>query len=189
MLSRYEVREMIVEIVSLTENNLIEAPEWEEYPFSCKYCTYWEFPRERKDSSKKEETLAKKLEWLRSARKAFGECGKIMYVDGKPVGYAQYAPPKMFPLSAEYPSGPPSEDAVLIFCLFIAHKEYRGKGLGSLLLQSIVEDLKGRGVKAVETFARKNNTNNPSGPVELYLKNGFMIFRDDPEFPLMKLEL
>jgi hypothetical protein len=46
-----------------------------------------------------------------------------------------------------------------------------------------------RGFEAVETFARKNNPNNPSGPVEFYLKNGFRVLRDDPEFPLMKLEL
>jgi hypothetical protein len=49
--------------------------------------------------------------------------------------------------------------------------------------------LRKRGVKAVETFARKNNPNNPSGPVEFYLKNGFRVLRDDPEFPLMRLEL
>jgi len=78
---------------------------------------------------------------------------------------------------------------VLISCLFIAQKEYRGRGLGKQLLQSIIEDLRKRGVKAVETFARKNNPNNPSGPVEFYLKNGFKIHRDDPEYPLMRLEL
>jgi ribosomal protein S18 acetylase RimI-like enzyme len=95
----------------------------------------------------------------------------------------------MLPLSAKYSSGPPSEDAVLISCLFIAQKEYRGRGLGSLLLQSIIKDLKARELKALETFARKNNPSNPSGPMKFYLKNGFRVFRDDPEFPLMRLEL
>ncbi|MEM2979776.1 MAG: GNAT family N-acetyltransferase [Thermoproteota archaeon] len=182
---------MHVEIVSLTEENLIDAPEWGEHPFSCKYCIYWEFPEECVDPSResRERMLAKKLSWLRSVRNLFGDCGKIMYVDGKPVGYAQYASPKTLPLSAEYSSGPPSGDAVLISCLFIAHKEYRGRGLGKQLLQSIIEDLRKRGVKAIETFARRNNPDNPSGPVEFYLKNGFRIFRDDSEFPLMRLEL
>jgi GNAT superfamily N-acetyltransferase len=182
---------MRVEIVSLTDKNLVEAPEWGEHPFSCKYCLYWELPEECSDPSRgsREDMLARKLNWLRRVRKAFGECGKIVYVDGKPVGYAQYAPPGMLPLSAEYSSGPPSGDAVLISCLFIAQKEYRGRGLGKQLLQSIIEDLRKRGVKAVETFARKNNPNNPSGPVEFYLKNGFKIHRDDPEYPLMRLEL
>ncbi|MBO3797907.1 MAG: GNAT family N-acetyltransferase [Thermoproteota archaeon] len=182
---------MRVEIVSLTEENLIQAPEWGEHPFSCKYCIYWESPKECVDPSKeiREETLAKKLNWLRSVRTMFGECGKLLYVDGKPVGYAQYAPPETLPLSAEYSAGPPSRDAVLISCLFIAEKEYRGRGLGKLLLESIIEDLRKRGFKAVETFARRNNPNNPSGPVEFYLKNGFRVLREDPEFPLMRLEL
>lgn len=182
---------MDVETVSLTDENLIEAPEWKEHPFSCKYCVYWEFPEECVDPFRgnREDMLSKKLNWLRNVGKAFGDCGKIVYADGKPVGYAQYAPPKMLPLSAEYSSGPPSEDAVLISCLFIAQEEYRRRGLGSQLLQSIIEDLRKKGVKAVETFARKNNPNNPSGPVEFYLKNGFRVLRDDPEFPLMRLEL
>ncbi|MEM2930239.1 MAG: GNAT family N-acetyltransferase [Thermoproteota archaeon] len=189
--NRYLAREMRVEIVSLTEENLVEAPEWDKHPFSCKYCIYWEFPEECLEPSRenREKMLAKKLNWLRSVRTVFGECGKLVYVDGKPVGYAQYAPPETLPLSAEYPAGQPSGDAVLISCLFIAEKEYRGHGLGKLLLQSIIEDLRKRGFKAVETFARRNNPNNPSGPMEFYLKNGFRVLRDDPEFPLMRLEL
>lgn len=190
-LNRYLAREMCVEIVSLTEENLVEAPEWDEHPFSCKYCIYWEFPEECVEPSRedREKMLAKKINWLRSVRNMFGDCGKLVYVDGKPVGYAQYAPPKKLPLSAEYPAGPPSGDAVLISCLFIAEKEYRRRGLGKQLLQSIIEDLRKRGVKAVETFARRNNPNNPSGPMEFYLKNGFRVLRDDPGFPLMRLEL
>lgn len=77
----------------------------------------------------------------------------------------------------------------MISCLFIAEKEYRRRGLGKKLLQSVIEDLRRRGVKAVETFARRNNPNNPSGLMEFYLKNGFMVLRDDPEFPLMRIEL
>lgn len=89
---------MRVEIVSLTEENLIEAPEWEEPPFSCKYCTYWEHPEEPVNTSResREDMLTKKLNWLRSVRNVFGNCGKLMYVDGKPVGYAQYASQRCF---------------------------------------------------------------------------------------------
>lgn len=57
------------------------------------------------------------------------------------------------------------------------------------MLRNIIEDLKSRGVRAVETFARKGSPDNPSGPFEFYLKNGFKVLRDDPEFPLMRLDL
>lgn len=58
-----------------------------------------------------------------------------------------------------------------------------------MLLKTIIEDLMKRRFKAVETFAGRNNYDNPSGPVEFYLKNGFRIFKDDKEFPLVRLDL
>jgi len=73
--------------------------------------------------------------------------------------------------------------------LFIFEKGLRRQTLGGKLLHSIIDDLKDREIKVVETFARKSNANNPSGPVEFYLRNGFEIYRSDPEFPLMRLGL
>jgi len=131
----------------------------------------------------------KKLKWLRNTNKIFGNCGKILYANGIPIGYAQHAPGELLPHSVDYHSGPVSVDAVLISCLFIPKREFRHAGLGSQLLKSIIDDLRKRGIKAVETYARKGNPENPSGPVEFYLKNGFKIFKDDKEFPLMRLEL
>jgi GNAT superfamily N-acetyltransferase len=182
---------MKTKIVNLTEENLRDAPEWETHPFSCKYCIWWEFPERCIDPAKekKEEVIQKKLKWLRDTNRLFGNCGKILYVNDKGVGYSQYAPPKFLPHSADYQAGPPSKDAVLISCLFIPPREFRGLGLGSQLLQSIISDLRARRINAVETFARKSKTDNPSGPMEFYLRNGFGIYKDDKEFPLMRLEL
>lgn len=182
---------MKIEIVYLTPENLIEAPEWGSYPFSCKYCLYWEYPKEHVDSEKerKQDILFKKSRWLQLVREAFGNCGKIAYVNGKSVGYAEYAPPRFLPRSAEYRSGMPSEDAVLISCLFIPFKEFRRLGLGSLILRSMINDLKKRGIKAIETFARRGSSENPSGPYEFYIRNGFEVYKDDTEFPLVRLEL
>lgn len=168
---------MKLDILTLTEENLKDAPEWGSYPLSCKYCLHWELPEELIDPEKerKEDMMQRKLRWLRETRERFGNCGRIAYLDGKPAGYAQYAPPNLLPNSANYPSSPPSEDAVFIGCLFIFDSKLRRSGLGSQMLQSIVNELRERRVRAVETFARKGNPNNPSGPMEFYLKNGFHI--------------
>ena len=184
-------RKMKLEILPLTEENLRDAPEWGSHPFSCKYCLYWELPEELSDpeKEKKEDMFQKKLKWLSQTRRRFGDCGRIAYLDGSPSGYAQYAPPNLLPNSANYHSGPPSEDAVFIGCLFIPDSKLRRLGLGSQILLSIVNELRERGVRAVETFARKGNPNNPSGAMEFYLKNGFRIYKDDKEFPLMRLDL
>lgn len=182
---------MNIEIVNLAEENLMDAPEWSGHPFSCKYCIYWEYPEECVDpaTEQKEEMFRKKLAWLQSMVREFGNCGKLLYADGKSVGYAQYAPPRHLPNSADYDSGPPSDDAVLISCLFIAQKPTRGLGLGSRLLHSIIDESSQRGTKTIETFGRKDSPENPSGPVEFYLGNGFRIHKDDTEFPLMRLDL
>jgi len=126
---------------------------------------------------------------LGSTNRIFGNCGKIVYRRGKPVGYAQYSSCELLPRSADYKSGSPGDDAVLISCLFIPLKDFRRLGLASRLIRAIVEDLRKNGIKAIETFARKGKADNPSGPAEFYLKNGFRIQRDDPEFPLMRLDL
>jgi len=183
--------DMNTEIADLTEDSLKNAPEWSAPPFGCKYCIYWEYPEECVDpaTERKEELFTKKLTWLRRTLKDFGSCGKLLYVDGKGVGYAQYAPPGYLPNAAEYPAGPPSDDAVLISCLFVAQEHYRGKGLGRQLLRSIIAELRGRGIKAIETFGRKGEPGNPSGPVEFYLRNGFRVHKDDDEFPLLRLDL
>lgn len=182
---------MSVETVNLTEENLDDAPGWPDHPYSCKYCIYWEYPEECVDAAtkRKEEAFAMKLAWVRRTLKDFGNCGKILYSDGRGVGYAQYAPPGYLPNAAEYPAGPPSDDAVLISCLVVAQQEFRGSGLGSQLLVSIIDELRTTGAEAIETFGRKGSPQNPSGPAEFYLRNGFIISSDDNDFPLLRLEL
>lgn len=182
---------MKVELLDLTEGDLAEAPEWGSHPYSCKYCLYWEHPELLIDPAKekKEEMFERKLAWLRLVRAEFGPCGKLLYLNRRAVGYAEYAPARFLPNSRNYAAGPVSPDAVLIACLFIPAREHRGRGLGSLLLGSILDELRSRGIKAAEAFPRRGSPGNPSGPVEFYLEHGFHVHRDDEEFPLVRLEL
>jgi len=180
-----------IKIVDLSVENLKKVPEVEHIPYSCKYCLYWEFPEEhdKLPFDAKKERFCKKLGWLNAVSKLFGNCGKLAYLDNRMVGYAEYAPSKFLPNSKTYPYGPTGDDAILIACLYIFRKEARGLGVGQILLENIIFELKNRNFKAVETFARKGYVENPSGPIELYIKNGFKIHKDDQKFPLMRLEL
>jgi GNAT superfamily N-acetyltransferase len=182
---------MNIEIRNLTEETLKDAPEWPSHPFSCKYCIYWEYPEECVDpaTEEKDKIFARKLLWLQKTSREFGSCGNLVYLDGQSIGYVQYTPSSYLPRSADYDSGPPSDDAVLISCLFIPQEQFKRLGIGSQLLHSIIDELKQRKEKAIETFARKGSSDNPSGPVEFYLRHGFRIYRDDKEFPLMRLDL
>ena len=56
------------------------------------------------------------------------------------------------------------------------------------MLDIVLSNLQKRGYSAIETFARKDSENNPTGPLEFYLKNGFFVKRERDEFPLVRKE-
>jgi ribosomal protein S18 acetylase RimI-like enzyme len=167
----------------------------EEIPEPCNSCLYWEDPTfrkgERATSEEQAEAKAAKASWFLNTYDAFGSCGKLLFVDDMPVGYAQYAPAGRLPNTQEYGSQKlttAKEDVAFISCLYIPRENFRGKGFGEQLLDHVLADLKTRGFQAVETFARKNSTNNPSGPIELYLKRGFHVVEElGPDFALVRL--
>ncbi|MDH5450086.1 MAG: hypothetical protein OEX77_04150 [Candidatus Bathyarchaeota archaeon] len=58
------------------------------------------------------------------------------------------------------------------------------------MLKHAINELKKRRFKAVETFARSGSSNNPSGPTELYLKEGFYVREEtSPGYALVRLDL
>jgi len=179
---------MKITIKDITEENLDDIPR------PCRSCLYWELPEDFKklrQQNKPQLAEEKKKEWFIKTLGEFGNCGKIVYQDKMPIGYAQYAPVSHLPQARSYKSGRPEriEDrTVFVSCLYISEESQRGKGIGMKLLNTVVMDLRNRGFKAVETFARRGSANNPSGPIELYLKKAFEIKDEiDPEFPLVRL--
>jgi GNAT superfamily N-acetyltransferase len=181
-------------IADIIEANLADIPE------SCKACVYWEFPEDfdkakeqKAELEKRSEFKRKKHEWFIDTMREFGTCGKIAYYEGRPVAYAQFAPSERLPNTAHYSSNPVGkleEGVIFLSCLHIADKESRGKGLGRTLLRNIIDDLRKRGFKALETFARRGNSDNPSGSLEFHTRNGFNIKdQTNPEFPLVRSSL
>jgi len=185
------VEELEVDVEDIRKANLKDIPE------SCRSCVYWESPEDfekaKDEPQRKSEFESKKREWFEKTLEEFGTCGKIVYHNGKSVAYAQYASSARLPNINAYESkrvGKLEEGAVFLSCLYVAEGTMRGKGIGEMLLQNIVEDLRRRGFKAIETFTSRNSPDNPSGPMEFYVKRGFHIKdKTDPEFPLMRLFL
>lgn len=167
----------------------IDKHNFKDIPSPCKYCLYWQTSGPFDEKMLKPEMEDEKREWLSKVIREFGNCGFIAYSSGVQIGIIQYAPPGFFPRIKDYASGPPSRDAIFLACLYIANKEARGKGLGTAMLRELLAELRKRKFEAVETFARRDSEDNPSGPLELYLKNGFRIKNDKNDFPLVHLEL
>ena len=170
-----------------------------DIPKSCRSCIYWEYPEDFEklrlveQNKKREFCVEKKREWFLKTLREFGSCGKIVYYRDKPIGYAQYASSTRLPQAKNYESkhlGEPERGVVFLSCLYIPDKTMRGRGVGTLLLKQVINELRKRGFKAVETFARRSSSNNPSGPIELYLKEGFYVREElGPEYALVRLDL
>ncbi len=166
----------------------VDRTNFKDIPDPCKHCLYWQTsgPDEK---MLKPEMESKKREWVKKVVRRFGNCCFIAYLSGVPIGFVQYAPAEFFPRVKEYASGPPSKDSVFLACLYIINEDVRGKGLGTAMLENFLTELRGKGFRAVETFARKSSENNPSGPLKFYLKHGFKIKADRNDFPLVRFDL
>jgi len=166
----------------------IDKHNYNTIPASCRYCLYWQTTGADSEGTVTPGAESKKLAWWRQVSQEFGNCHKIVMSDSAPIGFIQYAPGRFFARAQTYIAGSPSPDAVFIACLYL-DKATRGKGLGIQLLKELIADLKGKDQTAIETFARANSTDNPSGPADLYLRQGFKVKREKDGFTLLRLEL
>jgi len=174
----------LLKLVPITEENFKDVPDY------CRRCFYWQSKGDFNAKDMTEEIEPRRLEWFLQIQKEI-ECsgGFIAYRDEEPIGFVQWGPAKYFPNTREYQSGPPSEDAAFLSCLYIPKEENRKKGLGTLILRTGISKIRQQRFNAIETFARKSNSDNPSGPLEFYLKNGFKTKHNNSDFQLVRLEL
>ena len=176
---------MKVQIIDISKQILRDIPS------PCRNCIYWEFP-ELFNRVNSEEAFKHKKSCFIKALDRFGVCGKVLYVNDEAIAYSQFAPYHLLPQTKNY--GCQLEevrnDIIFLSCLFICKPEYRRMGLGSRLLEDILSTLKAYGANKIETIARKDSANNPSGPLEFYLKHNFQIRKIlDQNFVLISLKL
>ncbi len=171
----------------------IDAKTFNDLFLPCKGCVYWEYPGKcGKVSSTEGSNL--KLQWFERMWKIFGSCGKILYMNDKAVAYCQFAPPHHIENIGEYEKyiHAVSEDSVIITCLYVK-EGYRGNGLGRRILENVIEEIRRKGYKLIETFARDDSSDNPSGPSRFYLANGFEKVAcktwENARFSLLRLKL
>ncbi|GDY30926.1 GNAT family N-acetyltransferase [Gandjariella thermophila] len=172
-------------VVGVTLDNLDHLPR------RCRGCVFWELAPHIKDQAEAfGQTELEKEAWVSSVLLEWGSCGRIVYADGIPAGYALYAPPAAVPRVAAFPTAPVSPDAVLLTALRVM-PEFVGGGLGRMLVQSVAKDLTRRGVKAIEVFGNAIATPDATCviPAEFLLQVGFKTVRPHPKWPRLRLEL
>ncbi|QYJ03291.1 GNAT family N-acetyltransferase [Nocardioides panacisoli] len=156
----------------------------------CAGCLFWELdPVRRRDATDPATCRRLKESWVSEVLREWGSCGRVLLVDGRPVGYIGYAPASFVPGAAGFPTAPVSPDAVVLTTAHVLPPHRRG-GLGRLLVQGMARDLAGRGdVRAVEAFATTGRGLSCALPADFLARTGFKTHRPHPLTPRMRMDL
>ncbi|MFJ8627552.1 GNAT family N-acetyltransferase [Kitasatospora sp. NPDC093550] len=170
-------------IAPLTLDNLGDLPT------GCRSCVFWELdPVSAKQAVESGKPELEKEGWISTVLLEWGSCGRIVYVDDRPAGFVLYAPPAYVPRSQSFPTSPVSPDAVQLMVSRVL-PGYQRQGLGRVLVQTVVKDLIGRGVRAVEAFGSVGRL--PTScvlPADHLLAVGFKTVRPHHRYPRLRLE-
>lgn len=178
-------------MVSLTLDNI------DDLPVACRRCVYWELdPVAGRRAVEVGDPALEKEAWLSAVLLDWGSCGRLAYVDKTPAGYVLYAPPTHVPRSVAFPTSPVSADAVMLITGQVL-PEFRGGGLGRVLVQTVAKDLiKRGGIRAIEAFGRMDGagvagseTGRCVVPADYLTAVGFKTVRPHHRFPRLRLEL
>lgn len=174
---------MARKVSRLTRDNLAELPG------HCPACVFWEFDPVRRHQIKGHE-LEEKSAWLSMVLRDWGSVGRVLSVDETVVGSISWAPARYLPGGAGFATAPVSSDAVLVAGCYVS-PEWRGQGLGRVLIQSMAKDLINHGgIGAVEAYgARRPSASECVLPVDFLLAVGFKTHRPHLSYPRMRMDL
>jgi GNAT superfamily N-acetyltransferase len=179
-------------MVNVTLDNLSDLPT------RCRECVYWELdPVSGERARDLGDTALEKEAWVSDTLLEWGSCGQLVYVDGAPAGFVLYAPAAYVPRSVAFPTSPVSADAVLLMTARLV-PEFRGGGLGRMLIQGVARDVIRRGIRAIEVFGRMGS-GDPDGPgdpdyrcllpADYLLAVGFKTVRPHRRTPRLRLDV
>lgn len=146
--------------------------------------------------------------WMHNTLTTWGPCAFTAYVTSGanadlavPAATVVFAPPASLPGRLAFPTGPVSDDAVLISTVHVP-PPYQGLFLEHRLIDAAVDELSRRGVRAVECFAVRptaSPADKATSPLiprhapilwsDVLEERGFEVAADDPAFPRYRMEL
>jgi ribosomal protein S18 acetylase RimI-like enzyme len=106
----------------------------------------------------------------------------LAYTDGKPVGWCNYGETtKLSNVMRRFGTDASGYEGVGSVACFVIAAPYRGHGIASRLLDAAVERLRSRGLRAVEGYPHRGADSaqtNYRGPLSMYLRAGFELYRE-----------
>ncbi len=156
-------------------------------PAICQACLYWEHPQIFKAQPELERARALKQAWI-GKRAGVAAGGFVAYDHDEPVGFCHYAASPFFPMLREYQCGEADENSLFIACLYVAPAAQR-QGIGQRLRARVEAQAIREGFSAVETIARTESTDNPSGPLLFWTNNRYTVISSQGEYALVRKTL
>jgi hypothetical protein len=124
-------------VAGLTGATLVRAPS------VCHECVWWQSRGSR---------TAAKPRWIEKAEDDWGAWGALYQDDdGRLLGSIQYGPAHLFPRAEELPAGPPSEDAVLVTCVYLVSSAT--PWVEQSLFLAAIGEARDKGARALEAFS------------------------------------
>lgn len=170
-------------VKDLTHTNVDDIPR------PCRGCVFWEYSvADRALTLGAHDADFEKEAWCSEVSLVQGGCGKVVYVDGVPAGFAlcgrqeDFHGAEVFPLRI-------SKDALFLATVRVV-AEFRGEGIGKALVHAVLREAKARGKRAVECYGDRSwHLEACLLPASFLDVLGFRVKRDHPRFPLYRLDL
>ena len=161
----------------------------ETAPSVCQSCVWWQSRGNRE---------ADKGKWIDRAEDEWGAWGTIYRDDdGRVLGCMQYGPSGLFPRASDLPAGPPSDDAVLVTCVYVVSSAT--PWVEQSLFLAAIGEARDQGARALEAFAYRYREGTPSSerflvhrtvfPHDFLADFGFRIIRSAGRIELARLDL
>lgn len=158
-------------------------------PGHCPSCIFWELDPVRRQQVRGHEA-EEKAAWLSTVLREWGSVGRVIQVDERIAGHLIWAPAVHLPGGDGFATAPVSTDAVLLGPMYV-EEDFRGQGLGRVLIQTMAKDLVTHGgIGAVETFgAQRPHAGDCVLPTDFLLAVGFKTHRPHTRYPRMRMDL
>ena len=161
-------------------------------------CVYWQTDGLDATATPGDPQFEKEA-WISHVSLEWGACGQIASEEDHAAGAVFYAPPGMVPRAACFPTGPVGADAILLAGMTV--ESGAPPGALTALLDSVVVDLRSRGIKAIEAFGVTNENPDPEAsrdgcgadacvpPASFLVEHGFTVVADHETYPRLRLDI
>ncbi len=115
--------------------------------------------------------------------------GYLIHSGGTLAGWCQAWKRDVFPKLATQFGATPDAGAWMIGCILVL-PEFRARGVATNALSQVVDDLKLRGARSIDTYPRRGALEPGelwNGPESTYVRLGFKVVRDDAKRPVLRV--